>query len=81
MGIPYEIEVATIAIDEATILEIRATISSSVSSCHFNKIDNISCQAPVVVQWRQRNLPKKCSARSEIFKNFFSRFPRRCGCV
>ena len=51
MGIPYEIEVATIAIDEeATILEIRATISSSVSSCHFNKIDNISCQAPVVVQ-------------------------------
>ena len=50
MGIPYEIEVATIAIDEATILEIRAAISSSVSSCHFNKIDNISCQAPVVVQ-------------------------------
>ena len=50
MGIPYEIEVATIAIDEATILEIRATISFSVSSFHFNKIDNISCQAPVVGQ-------------------------------
>lgn len=30
-----------------------------------------SCQAPVVVQWRQRNLPLKVFARSEFFKNSF----------
>ena len=66
MGISDEIEVATMTIDEATILEIKATITFPFQ---------LSMKT-FVVQWRQRFV--RCTFR-DLFFRLFSRFPRRCG--
>ena len=66
MGISDEIEVATMTIDEATILEIKATIAFPFQ---------LSMKT-FVVQWRQRFV--RCTFR-DLFIRLFSRFPRRCG--
>ena len=52
MGISDEIEVATMTIDEATILEIKATIALPFQSSLCND-GNDSC--------------KRCAARSEVY--------------
>ena len=71
MGISDEIEIATMTIDEATILEIKATIALSFQLS----------MTTFVVQWRQRFLQKvRCTFRGLFFR-LFSRFPRRCGCT
>ena len=68
MGISDEIEVATMTIDEATILEIKATIAFPFQ---------LSMKT-FVVQWRQRFV--RCTFR-DLFFRLCSRFPRRCGCT
>ena len=67
MGISDKIEDATISIDEATILEIKATIALLF----------LLSLTMIALQGRHRSC-KKCAARSEIL--FFC-FHRRCVCT
>lgn len=66
MGISDEIEVATIVIDKARILEIKATISIAISV----KFDASRAMTPTKL---------KSTAHLVFFFNFFPRFCSRCG--
>ena len=63
MGISYEIEVVTIAIDEAT----------SDDHCHFNQV----CQLRRIITAKKP--VKKCAERSEFFGLFSRFRPRLWG--
>ena len=69
MGISDDIKDATITIDEATILEIKAMIALPFQLRLTSFVE----------QRRQRNLQNVCRTFRVFFFRLFSRFHLRCG--